>query len=288
MKERKTETAAILFLLPAGIIYLSVIVFPVCYSLYLSLFSGSGINAWTFAGLSNYKALLTDRIFLMSLRNTIIWLLLSLVVTTGLSLLLAVLLNRKFPGRTLFRGFFYFPSVVALITVAIIWRWIYNPNFGFINQFCSAVGINFSQKWTSEASSSLLACFVASHWQAIGQPMILFLAGLQTIPEDVLEAATIDGATGIRRFVTVTVPLLKNTFVIVLSTLMISALRVYDIVRGLTDGGPNNASQVLATYMYSQTFDYNNWGYGSAIACFMVLIMLFIVVPYVSYTAKNQ
>lgn len=287
MKKRQTETAAILFMLPSGVIYLSVIVFPVLYSLYLSLFTGSGIKEWTFVGLDNYLSLMSDRIFLLSLRNSVIWLLLSLVFTTGLSLTFAVLLNKKFPGRTLFRAFFFFPSVVALITVAIIWRWIYNPTYGFINQFFKLLKIGFAQQWTSEAGSSLIACFVAAQWQAIGQPMILFLAGLQTIPEDVLEAATIDGATGARRFFTITVPLLKNTFVIVLSTLMISALRVYDIVRGLTDGGPNNASQVLATYMYSQTFDYNNWGYGSAIACFMVIIMLFIVIPYVRFTAKK-
>jgi len=288
MNKSKTEPAALLFLFPATVVYLTVIVFPVGYSLYLSLFSGSGIRNWTFCGLQNYVSLFSDQVFLISLRNSVIWMLLTLVVTTGISLLLAVLLNKPFPGRTFFRGFFYFPSVVALIAVAIIWRWIYNPNFGFINQLLFSFGATTGQTWTSQSSSSLLACFAAAQWQAIGQPMILFLAGLQTIPGDVLEAATIDGATGFKRFFMVTFPLLKETTVIVVSTLMIGALKVYDIIRGLTDGGPNNASQVLATYMYSQTFDYNHWGYGAAIACFMVIMMVFIVVPYVKFTSRNQ
>lgn len=288
MKKMRLDYTAILFLLPAGVIYLSVIVFPVFYSLYLSMFTGSGIRDWTFVGIQNYTALWGDAIFLVSLKNTLLWMVLTLLVTTCLALALAVLLNKSFPGRTFFRGFFYFPSVVAMIAVAIIWRWIYNPSFGFINQLFHAVGINFSQQWTSQVSTALITCFIASQWQAVGQPMLLFLAGLQTVPADVLEAAVIDGAGSAKRFWLITIPLMKETFVIVLSTMMISALKVYDIVRGLTDGGPNNASQVLATYMYSQTFDYNNWGYGAAIACVMVVVMLVITVPYISFTSRKQ
>ena len=288
MKTKRFDYTAILFLLPAGIVYLSVIVFPVFYSLYLSMFTGSGIRDWTFVGFQNYTALWDDAIFLVSLKNTLLWMVLTLAVTTCLALALAVLLNKSFPGRTFFRGFFYFPSVVAMIAVAIIWRWIYNPNFGFINQLFHAIGLPFSQQWTSQVSTALITCFVAAQWQAVGQPMLLFLAGLQTVPVDVLEAAVIDGAGNAKRFWLITIPLMKETFVIVLSTLMISALKVYDIVRGLTDGGPNNASQVLATYMYSQTFDYNNWGYGAAIACVMVVIMVVITVPYISFTSRKQ
>ena len=289
MKNRKlTESSAYLFLMPATIIYLSVIVFPVCYSLYLSMFTGSGIKSWTFTGFANYIQLFSDRIFLTALKNNIIWIVLTLVVTTSISLGLAVLLNKRFAGRTFFRGFFYFPCVVAPIAVAIIWRWIYNPSFGFINQFFSILGVHFSQAWTSDTKTSLLTCFVAAQWQAIGQPMILFLAGLQTVSPDVLEASMIDGATGAQRFFRVTVPLMKETFVIVISTLLISAMKVYDIVAGLTDGGPNDSSQVLSTYMFSQTFEYNNWGYGTAIAVLMVVLMLFIIVPYVIYNARKQ
>ncbi len=288
MESRKRiNLAAILFLLPASVIYLSVIVFPVGYSFFLSLFTGSGINNWTFVGFQNYIKLFSDSIFIISLRNTIIWIVLTLVVTTSLSLGLAVLLNNNFKGRTFFRGFFYFPCVIAPIAVAIIWRWIYNPDYGFINQFFLALGINFSQSWTSGTSTSLIACFIASQWQAVGQPMLLFLAGLQMVPADVLEAATIDGASSRLKFFRITVPLMKETFIIVTSTLVIGSMKVYDIVKGLTNGGPNNSSEVLGTYMFSQTFQYNNWGYGTAISTLMVILMLFIIVPYMMYTAKK-
>ncbi len=288
MESRKRiNLAAILFLLPASVIYLSVIVFPVGYSFFLSLFTGSGINNWTFVGFQNYIKLFSDTIFIISLRNTIIWIVLTVVVTTSLSLGLAVLLNNNFKGRTFFRGFFYFPCVIAPIAVAIIWRWIYNPDYGFINQFFLALGINFSQSWTSGTSTSLIACFIASQWQAVGQPMLLFLAGLQMVPADVLEAATIDGASSRLKFFRITVPLMKETFIIVISTLVIGSMKVYDIVKGLTNGGPNNSSEVLGTYMFSQTFQYNNWGYGTAISTLMVVLMLFIIVPYMMYTAKK-
>lgn len=288
MESRKRiNLAAILFLLPASVIYLSVIVFPVGYSFFLSLFTGSGINNWTFVGFQNYIKLFSDAIFIISLRNTIIWIVLTVVVTTSLSLGLAVLLNNNFKGRTFFRGFFYFPCVIAPIAVAIIWRWIYNPDYGFINQFFLALGINFSQSWTSGTSTSLIACFIASQWQAVGQPMLLFLAGLQMVPADVLEAATIDGASSRLKFFRITVPLMKETFIIVISTLVIGSMKVYDIVKGLTNGGPNNSSEVLGTYMFSQTFQYNNWGYGTAISTLMVVLMLFIIVPYMMYTAKK-
>ena len=118
--------------------------------------------------------------------------------------------------------------------------------------------------------------------------MILFLAGLQSVDPQTLEAADIDGANGVQKFFRVTIPLMKDTFVMVLCTLVISAMKVYDIVKALTDGGPNNASQMLATYMYNQTFAYNNVGYGTAIAIVMVLIMMIVIVPYLIFTAREN
>ena len=212
----------------------------------------------------------------------------TLLITMTVALLFAVILNQSFRGRTFFRGFFYFPYVVSSIAVALIWRWIYNPNIGFINQFFKALNIPFSQSWISRPDTSLYAVYAASLWQAVGQPMILFLAGLQGISGDILEAATIDGADGWKKFFFVTLPLLKNTFVVVIATLIVAAMKVYDIVWGLTGGGPNNATQMMSTYMYSQVFQYNNVGYGTAVACTMLLMMLVVIVPYVIFTAKEN
>ena len=285
----RTDKAAYFFLLPAAVIYLSVIVAPVCYSFFISLFKWNGIGEKQFVGLSNYINLFKgDKIFHTAIINNLIWIVLTIFVTMTIALLFAVILSKQFRGRTFFRGFFYFPCVIAPIAVAIIWRWIYNPNIGFINEFFKALGINFTQGWISDPNVRLYAVFAAALWQAIGQPMILFLAGLQAISPDVLEAATIDGANGIEQFFLIKVPLLKDTFVIVIATLIVAAMKVYDVVQGLTGGGPNNATQMLSTYMYSQVFQYNNVGYGTAVACIMVLMMMIVIIPYVSFTAKED
>jgi len=134
------------FLLPAMIIYLSVIVFPVFYSLYISLHEWNGVSAQKFVGLKNYVSLFTnDPVFLTALKNNLIWIVLTVAVTMTVSLLFAVLLNKHFRGRTFFRAVFYFPCVIAPIAVAIIWRWIYNPQIGFVNQLFKTLGINFKQ-----------------------------------------------------------------------------------------------------------------------------------------------
>lgn len=291
MKTKKKESTFgnYVFLIPAAVIYLSVIVVPVFYSLYISLFKWNGVSEKVFVGLQNYITLFTaDTTFLTALKNNLIWIILTVCVTTTVSLAFAVLLNKKFRGRTFFRAIFYFPCVIAPIAVAIIWRWIYNPQIGFINQFCSVLGINFKQTWLSDPKISLYAIFLAALWQGIGQPMILFLAGLQSVSVDVLEAATIDGAGPVKKFFSITCPLMKETFVMVLATLITAAMKVYDVVQGLTGGGPNNSTQMLATYMYSQTFQYNNVGMGTAIACVMVLMMMVVIVPYISFTAKDK
>ncbi len=290
MKKRKSfDLGAYAFLLPALIIYLSVIVAPVFYSLYISLFKWNGIGDKEFIALKNYINLFTDDpVFLIAIKNNMLWIVLTIAVTMTVALTFAVILNKQFKGRTFFRGFFYFPCVVATIAVAIIWRWIYNPNVGFINEFFKALGIDYKQSWISDPKVSLFAIFIAALWQAVGQPMILFLAGLQTVPVEVLEAATIDGANAPRKFFHVTIPLLKETFIIVIATLVVAAMKVFDIVQGLTGGGPNNSTQMLSTYMYSQTFQYNNVGIGTTIASIMVLIMLVVIVPYISFTAKEE
>ncbi len=289
MDKKTSKKGSYAFMIPALIIYLSVIVVPVFYSVFISLFKWNGVGEMQFVGLGNYLTLFAnDPVFLTALKNNLIWIVLTIVVTMSVSLLFAVILNKEFRGRTIFRALFYFPAVVAPIAVAIIWRWIYNPQIGFINQFFNMLGINYKQTWISTPSTALFAVFFASLWAGIGQPMILFLAGLQGVSPEVLEAATIDGATPVKKFFLVTIPLMKQTFVMVVATLITAAMKVYDIVAGLTDGGPNNSTQMLATYMYSQTFQYNNVGMGTAVAVIMVLMMLVVIIPFVRFTAKEQ
>lgn len=290
MKRKKTDIKAYLFILPAFVIFSTVVILPTLYSFYLSFFSWNGIAEKKFVAFKNYINLFfSDAVFITALKNNFIWIILTVFFTITMSLLLAVILNRSFKGRVVYRAIFYVPYMLSWVVVGVIWKWMYNPNMGFINEVLEMAGLgNFKLGWLSNPKIALYCVYFAALWQGIGQPMILFLSGLQTIPGDVLEAATIDGAGKVKVFFLITVPMLKETFVVVFATLIIAAMKVYDIIKVMSGGGPGNSTETLATYMYSQTFMYSNFGKGSAIASVMFLMMIFIIVPYVLYTAKED
>lgn len=258
-----------LFLAPALIIYLIVIFVPSIYTFYLSFFNWNGVSPQkTFVGLSNYIQLLTkDNVFQLALKNNLLWTIASLVFIMGFGFALALLLNRKLKGRVAFRGIFYFPFLLSGIVVATGWSWMYNPTNGFVNKLLASIGLeSWTHAWLAEPKTALPAVFIAALWQGVGQPMVLFLAGLQTIPADPYEAAIIDGAKSHQRFRYITLPLLRETFVIVFATTMIGSMKVYDIIYGMTGGGPAESTQVLSSWMYYQTFKFANIGTGSAIS----------------------
>ncbi len=286
----KEKLKAFSFLAPALLIYIIIIVFPGIYSVVLSFFEWNGVSEKRFVGLANYVKLFTnDVIFRIALKNNIIWIVLTVCITVVLALILALVLNEKFTGRIVYRSIFYFPYMLSWIVIGIIWKWMYNPNFGMINTFLGAVGLDsLKGSYLSNPKIALYCIFAAALWQGLGQPMLYFLAGLQTMSSDVLEAARIDGAGKINLFIRIIVPMLKETFVIVLATQIIASMKVYDIIYVMTDSGPANATQTLATYMYNQTFSYNNLGMGSTVATIMVIIMMFIIVPYVIFSTKED
>lgn len=286
----KEKLKAFSFLAPALLIYIIIIVFPGIYSVVLSLFEWNGVAEKRFVGLANYVKLFTnDDIFRIALKNNVIWIVLTVCITVVLALILALVLNGKFTGRIVYRSIFYFPYMLSWIVIGIIWKWMYNPNFGMINTFLGAVGLDsLKGSYLSNPKIALYCIFAAALWQGLGQPMLYFLAGLQTMSSDVLEAARIDGAGKINLFIRIIVPMLKETFVIVLATQIIASMKVYDIIYVMTNSGPANSTQTLATYMYNQTFSYNNLGMGSTVATIMVIIMMFIIVPYVIFSTKED
>ncbi len=278
------------FLLPAAVIYLSVIVAPALYSLYISFYKWNGVApVKKFVGLKNYITLFTkDTTFQHAIRNNIIWILMTLIFTIGVALTLAMLINKSFKGRTLVRGILYLPYVLSGIVVSIIWTWVYQPQIGLLTSLLHTMGItSLSTAFLANAGTALFAVFVAALWQGVGAPMVLFLSGLQTIPAELLEASRIDGAGKFQVFRNITIPMLSETFVIVFATQIINSMKVFDIIRGMTDGGPGTSTQTLATYMVTQTFTFVNYGIGTAIAWTMVFVMMIIVVPYVMYMSKN-
>ena len=280
-----------LFIMPALLIYLTVIFFPAIYTFYLSFFSWNGVAPHKdFVGIQNYiDLIMNDSVFLRALKNNLQWTVGSLVFIMGTGLILALMLNKKMKGRVLFRGVFYFPYVLSGIVVASGWAWMYNPTQGFINKVLESLGLDsWTHAWLAEPKTALYAVFVAALWQGVGQPMVLFLAGLQTIPADPYEAAIIDGAKQYQSFWYITLPLLRETFIIVIATTMIASMKVYDIIYGMTGGGPAESTQVLSSWMYYQTFRFANIGSGSAISLFLVLITMIVIIPYVFYTTRKS
>lgn len=277
-------------MVPAMVVYCAIVVAPALYSLYLSLFKWNGLGEKTFVGLNNYVNLFTkDQVFRIALKNNLIWIVLTIAFTMTIALLLAVALNQKFRGRVVYRAIFYFPYMLSWVVIGIVWRWIYNPNIGFLDELLRLLHLeDLSIVWLSEPKIALYCVFIAALWQGIGQPMLYFLAGLQGVPKELYEAAEVDGANKASLFFHITIPQLKETFIIVFATLTIASMKVYDVVYVMTNGGPVNSTQTLASYMYAQTFSYTNLGIGSAIASIMMLVMMVIIVPYVLYSTKEE
>lgn len=279
------------FLLPAALIYVAVILVPSLYTFFLSFFQWNGASPdFVFVGWDNYiKLFAEDTVFQRAFSNTFVWTLASLVVMTTLALALALILNSQIRGRFFFRSIFYFPSILSGVVVAIIWRWMYHPVQGLINGLLGLAGLgDIAPAWLAEPGLALGAVFVTSVWFGLGQPLVLFLAGLQTISRDPYEAALIDGATPFQQFIRITVPLLRETFVIVLATIFIAGMKVYDLIFAMTGGGPAESTEVLASWMYYQTFTFANVGIGSAISWILIVISLIVIIPYVWFTTKRE
>jgi len=278
------------FLAPALVIYSVVVVYPMIYSAYLSLFRWDGISPTkVFVGLDNYGILLTQNdVFWIALKNNAIWLVCALLLPTSIGLGLAILLNSKFRGSHIFRSVFYFPAVLSLAVVGLIWTWIYHPDLGLLNQVLGALGLKGLQRnWLSDPQIALYPVIIAATWNAVGLPMLLYLAGLQTIPEELHEAAKVEGAGPIQRFFYITFPLLRETTLVVLAITAINALKAYDIIYAMTNGGPANRTQLLSTWMYFLTYNYNQVGLGTAIAVILFSLTLIFAIPYIRFMTRK-
>ena len=285
--------AALPFLGPALVAYVVFVLYPMVESIRLSFFEWSGFVGaeQTFVGMRNYVRLFTqDTVFWTALGNSVIWVALSLAVPMLLSLAFAVALDRKLPGRALFRTVFYVPGVLAAIAVANIWRWIYNPRYGVSESLAQTLGLEWLQgiQWLGDADIALYAIFGAFVWQAVGTNMVLFLAGLQSVPPELKEAAALDGAGAWQRFRSVTLPSLRPTMVVVVVLTFIGSIKVFDLIVGMTGGGPAQQTQVLALWSYQLSFANNQYGMGNAVATVLLILTIAVVVPYMLWTARRE
>ncbi|MGJ8453945.1 carbohydrate ABC transporter permease [Pseudothermotoga sp. U03pept] len=265
---RSKETlAAWSFLLP-GFVGFCVFVFgAVIVSLILSFLQWDMLTQPRFVGLQNYATLFTkDKTFGLVLKNTIIFVLGTVPTRVILGLVFALILVRKIPLRVFFRAAVFFPVIVPTVAAAMVFRWIFNADFGLLNDFLYNLGVSNLPRWLSEPRWALIAIVILSVWKDVGFSTVLFMAGLEGIPSSLYEAAQLDGANSWKRFVYITMPLLSPTTFFVIVINVISSFQVFDQAYVLTGGGPGNATNTIVYYIYSNAFQWFKMGYASAIA----------------------
>lgn len=279
-----------LFALPALAVYVIFLVYPSITSLFFSLTDWDGLSpTYNMVGLQNYVEMAQDPVILTALKNNAIWTAVTLSVPMVLGLLLAILLNGRVRGKPVLRLIFYTPAVLPLVSIASIWGWLYNPQYGAINELLRVVGLgSLAQPWLGQDSTALAAIMVPAIWLRAGFPMLLYLAALQGIPEEMYEAATVDGATRWQQFWHITMPSLKPAHYIVLALSLIDSFKVFDMVYAMTYGGPGTATQVMGTWMYANVFQYYQAGYGTAIAVAITVIAIVVSIPYVLSQTKEH
>lgn len=269
--------AAWLMLSPNLLLFGVFLLMPLLATFVLSLYDSSGFGPREFTGLANYRELASDSTFWRATANTAVFAVATVPLSLAIGLGLALLLDRPLPGRGLLRAVYYLPYVLSGVVVAVAGRWLFDENVGVINRLLRAVGAE-GLAWQSEAGPAMTSLVLISVWTKIGFAMVVYLAALQAIPREYVEAAEVDGAGRWARLRHVVVPLLRPTtaFLIVLG--VIESFQIFDVVYVLTGGGPGNATEMLVTYAYAEGFDARRQGYAAAIGVVTYLFVLVLTV----------
>jgi raffinose/stachyose/melibiose transport system permease protein len=280
-----------LLLAPALIVYGVFALYPMLEVVGLSFMKWNGLTpSKEFVGFDNYvQVFANDPVFWGALRNTILWTILSVAFPPLVGFGLALGLNQNIPARGPLRALFYMPVIIAPIAVATMWRWMYDPFFGLFNAALTGLGMQeFIQDWLGDRNVALYAIFVAYVWQTAGFSLVLFLAGLQSVSPTLLEASRIDGANRFDIFRYVTLPALRPSITVVLILSIINSLKAFDIVYGMTQGGPAQSTQMLAMWAFTQAMQLGDFGRGAAVSVVLLAITLAIVIPYLRRTLARE
>lgn len=264
-----------LFIAPNFLGFVVFMMVPLVMAFYYSLTDYDVVSKANFIGLENYFELFQDKQFIKALKNTLWYCLLTVPTGIILSLLLAVLLNRKIRGISVFRTFFFIPVITSMVAVSLVWSMLYEENGGLLNTILGYLNLP-TVGWLTNPKVAMLSIAVMSVWKGLGYNMTIFLAGLQGVSHDLYEAATIDGANSVQKFFKITVPMIAPTTYFVSLMALISSLQVFDQVNIMTGGGPANSTKTVAFYLYQYGFDYYKMGYACA-AAYVLFLLVFIV-----------
>lgn len=282
--------SAYIFVLPALLIYALFIIYPLGDTFRLSLVEWDGISpVRRYVGLSNYIKLLHDPLALLSLKHNLIWTIGTTIFVVGLALLSAVLLWSGVRGMIGFRTIYFMPSILPYVTVGIIWVWIYNPIFGFVNGVLRSMGLGvLARGWLGNPDTALGALIFTKIWEGFGWSMVIFLAGLQGLDMELLDAAKVDGANAWQRFLYVILPQLRHVTTVVTLIAIITGFGVFDLIFVTTRGGPAYHTEVMSTYIYTNAFKYNRVGYGAALTALLLFISLFFSILFIRVRERGE
>ncbi|MFN8453345.1 MAG: sugar ABC transporter permease [Anaerolineae bacterium] len=287
----RSKVKPLLFISPA-LLYLGVwIYYPIVRNLYLSFLDAPTprSRAYFFVGLQNYVRLFQDELFFTSLWHNVIWVLLSIAIPVVLGLLLAVLLSGRSRTRLFYAGVYFIPQTIAAVIAAIVWRWIYDPNFGPLNRALEGLGLSFlAQQWLGKESLVLTSVNMIGSWTYVGFCVLIFMAGLQNINPNLYDAAMIDGANAVQRFFYITLPLLRNTILFIVVYTIIGSMKFFDLIYVATNGGPNDASQVLGLYIYNLFLRQGRVNYAATMSTVLTVIILLFSIFVIRSIIRDQ
>jgi len=263
------------FLLPALTIFIFFELFSIVYNVYMGFHSWTGFDQPRFVGLANYVDIFTDKLFRGALAHNLIFMVVALVIMTVFGLFLAIVLDSGMPGAGIFRGLIFVPVIIPTVVVGLVWTRIFSSQGGLLNQFLELFNlVNLQQDWLGNPKTALSSVLIVWVWRHLGYSVIMFGAGLLSIPDDLKDAAALDGASPSQTVSKIIIPLLRSVIMIVAILYAIFAFKVFTLVFIMTGGGPYNATEVINTYMYERVFRFFEMGIGSSITNFVILILL--------------
>lgn len=289
---RKAKRFAVVlsFLAPSLLLYGLFMLYPMIDAVRLSLFDWDGASpTMSFIGLDNYMNLLKDDVFMQSLFHNLVWVVISLTLVVIPTLVLAVLISKVKKGRLFFRAGFYLPSVISLAVVGVLWAKIYDPLMGPINVTLQKAGLgSLAHNWLGEQWTVLPALVIVGTWAFYGSFLILYLAGLQNIDPSLYEAAEIDGAGPVRKFLSITIPSLRYTMNVVISMVIIYAFKGFALIWIMTQGGPFYKSEVVSTYIYKSAFGMNKVSYATAGGVLLAVIVITLTILFNQWRERRE
>jgi len=293
--KRSQRVAGYLFVLPTLALFLAFVGWPIVQTIYLSLSKWSGFGDKTFVGLDNYTRMVGDPTARRALVVTLVFTAVTTVAQTGLGIVIAVLVNTVWRSLgVVVRTILFIPGIVSFVVSGVLWKLIYDPNIGTLNRVLGALGLEGLQHtWLADRATVLPAIIVVAIWGGIGMNMLIFFAGIQGIDPGLYEAAEVDGASPMQRFLHITVPSLRVVTGIVVSLGLLNGFKIFDIIYVMTGGGPNHASEVFGTYLYSLAFGSTSgslpqFGYASAFSVVVMIMCILAVIAQMVITRRAE